>query len=199
MKDLYKKKRELLKEKREFRKKIMGRGEGESSMQRVYGESTKVRRAAKVEIFGSKSKKSGTKGDETSIEKFVSDFLRENNIEFKEQKRIRYLNYDVYIPSANLFIEIQGEYWHCDRRLYPNGPKNDVQRRGLAQNEEKIKFAADAKVNLVLLWQYDIERSPEVVKTDLLRLIRLNEALVKHIPVEQRGASLTSSEDWTKE
>lgn len=196
MTDLYKQKRELLKQKREIRKKVMGREGEESSMQRVYGEKTKTVRAMKVEMFGSKSKKSGTKGDETSIEKFIRDILIEGNFEYKEQKRIRFLNYDFFIESANLFIEVNGDYHHCDIRLYPNGPKNDLQRRGLAQNERKIEFAEENKSNLVVIWQYDIEKHPETVKENLLGLIRNNQALIKsNVKMKTK---LHSSKDWTK-
>lgn len=192
MTDLYKLKRELLKNKRELRKKAMGRTEAESSAQRVYGEATKTKKALKTFLFQDKSKKSATQGLETSIEKTVREFLEQNNIAYQEQKNLRWLNYDFYIPEINLFIEVQGEYHHCDPRLYPKGPKNDLQRRGVKQTQTKRDVAEKEKVNLLELWQPDIEKSWDVVSKKTLDVV----SLLKNEKESQYR--FYSSIDWTK-
>jgi very-short-patch-repair endonuclease len=48
----------------------------------------------------------------TSIEKIVYQYLEEKNIIFERQKSIAFYLLDVYIPSLNLVIEADGEYWH---------------------------------------------------------------------------------------
>lgn len=49
----------------------------------------------------------------TNIEKIVYDYLEKKGIVFEKQKLInkRFL-VDAYIPSLNLIIEADGEYWH---------------------------------------------------------------------------------------
>ena len=127
--DLYGFKRKLLKEKRVLRNQIIGNDSVDgSTFQRFYGESTKTRRALKIEMFGSKSKASGTDGKDTSIEIFIEKILEESGIDFKKQKAIRYINVDFYIPSLNLAIEVCGDYWHVNKKLYPE-PKNNIQRK----------------------------------------------------------------------
>lgn len=193
MADLYKLKRELLKQKRELRKRVMGRDSSESAALRVYGEATKTKKAIKIAMFGDKTKKSATKGGETSIEKIFKDFLIANNIEYKEQKNIRYLNYDFYLPKYNLYVEIQGSYWHCDPRIYTKGPKNKIQRIEVEKNKTKIRIAEESKVNLLCLWQPDLEKYFDIVEKECFSLF---EALEKEKELKFR---LFSSIDWTKE
>jgi very-short-patch-repair endonuclease len=54
----------------------------------------------------------------TSIEKTVYDFLLLKGIIFERQKLInnKFL-VDVYIPSSNLVIEVDGNYWHSLDRV----------------------------------------------------------------------------------
>lgn len=131
-------------------------------MQRVYDEATKTRRAIKIEAGLSKSK-----GEETSIEKFVEDFLVELGIPFKKQKRIRYINVDFFIPSINLVVEIHGCYWHACPKCYPAGPKNDIQKKNILKNERMEEFVSEAKYDLFIVWDHDIKNNPEELKKNL--------------------------------
>jgi G:T-mismatch repair DNA endonuclease (very short patch repair protein) len=165
-------KREILKTKRNLRKKILKQDEEASSLQRVYGEKTKTIRALKVEMFDSKSKKSNTQGDETKIEEFIRKILESNFIKFKEQKALRYLNYDFYLMDYDLFVEVNGDYWHCSPRMYPNGPKNDIQRRNLEKNKNKRTLCEECKTNLLEIWEQDIKNNPQIVEKKFLQLIK---------------------------
>lgn len=162
--DLYKQKRELLKQKRELRKKIMGRDGEKSSMQRVYGEKTKTVRAIKVEMFGSKSKASGTDGQETSIETFVKDCLVENGLKFVEQKAIRFVNVDFFLPEFNLVIQAEGCYFHVCPKCYPKGPKNQQQIRFLEKDKQSEEIVLGAGYKLLKIWHHEIIEDAERVK-----------------------------------
>jgi len=62
----------------------------------------------------------------TSIEKKVYNELKEKGILFEKQKLIngRFL-VDVYIPSLNLIIEADGDYWHSlDRTIKKDKAEN---------------------------------------------------------------------------
>lgn len=157
----------LLEDRRQLRKDALGGSE--SAQQRFYSELTKTRRALKVEAGLSKSKQS-----DTSIEIFVENYLKELGIEYKKQKRIRYLNYDFYIPSTDTLIEIQGTYHHVDPRVYAQ-PKNEMQRKNLLKNEIKRQFAKEANIKLVEIWQMDIEKTPASVKKVLRECCGINE------------------------
>lgn len=154
--DLYALKRSFLKKKREARNKILGTDivDG-TSMQRVYSEATKTRRAIKIEHFGSKSKASATKGQETSIEQKCKQLLDSLSLEYSEQKQIRYINVDFYLPKYNLAIECNGEYWHCDPVIYPNGPKNNIQRKNIEKDKKSEEVVLSKKINRLVLWEKD--------------------------------------------
>lgn len=61
---------------------------------------------------------------DTSIEIKIQNFLKELNIKFEVHKYINIehgYQCDVYIPSSNLIIECDGNYWHN----YPEGTEID--------------------------------------------------------------------------
>lgn len=170
--DLYSLKRNLLKQKREVRRKIMGSDEVDgTSYQRVYSEATKTKRAFKIEHFGSKSKASATEGEETTIEKFVREILDEAGTPYKEQKAIRYINVDFYVASKNLVIQVHGCYWHCCEKCYPAGPKNNIQRKNIEKDKVANEIIQGEKLNLLEIWHHEIKEDPDIVKQKILKNI----------------------------
>jgi G:T-mismatch repair DNA endonuclease (very short patch repair protein) len=169
--DLYAFKRQILKEKRVLRNEIIGNDTVDgSTFQRFYGESTKTRRALKIEMFGSKSKASGTDGQDTSIEVFIEQVLKEAGITFKKQKAIRYINVDFFVADKNLAIEVCGDYWHVNKNLYSE-PKNDIQRKNLEKDRITKEILLGEGVHRLEIWESDIKNKPEVVKVKLLEII----------------------------
>jgi DNA mismatch endonuclease (patch repair protein) len=158
-------KRNILKEKRKLRAKILGVDEVDgNTMQRVYGELTKTRRALKVELFGSKTKASGTDGEDTSIEKFVEECLIEAGLNFKKQKAIRFINVDMFLPDHNIVIQVHGCYWHACSKCYPAGPKNNIQRKNIEKDKVANEIIEKAGYKLFEIWAHEIEENPEDVK-----------------------------------
>lgn len=193
--DLYSLKRQLLKEKRKLRAKILGVDEVDGNTgQRQYNEGTKTKRALKIEMFGSKSKASNY-GDETSIEKKVKEILEKKNIEFVEQKAIRYINVDFYLPQYDAAVQCEGSYWHADIRFYPT-PKNNIQRKNIEKDKISTQVILDQKIHLLKLWQYDIEERLELVEK------KLDEFLEKIKTSRERNLEGTcmlryeTSQDW---
>lgn len=85
---------------------------------------------------------------DTKIEVKIQNFLTQLNIEFKRHKPILDIehcyNCDIYIPSLNMVIEADGDYWH----QYPNGNNIDHIRN----DELKVKG-----YNVLRLWERDIK------------------------------------------
>jgi very-short-patch-repair endonuclease len=66
-------------------------------------------------------------GRVTKIELKVQNQLRSKGIEFICQKQIKNRFYDIYIPSMNLLIECDGDYWHSlDRQKPIDELKNEL-------------------------------------------------------------------------
>lgn len=187
--DLYGLKRKILKEKRVLRNQIIGNDTVDgSTFQRFYGESTKTRRALKIEMFGSKSKASGTDGKDTSIEIFVEKVLTEEGIVFKKQKAIRFINVDVFIPEKNLAIEVCGDYWHVNKNLYSQ-PKNEIQRKNLEKDRITKDLLMKEGVHRLEIWEMDIKKRPDIVRAKLIEAIR-------SIDPDSKETLSLSSYDW---
>lgn len=60
----------------------------------------------------------------TYIENLMEEILKDLNLDYKQQYKIKNYLCDFYIPKYNLVIECDGEHWHN----YPNYNKRDIQR-----------------------------------------------------------------------
>lgn len=179
-KDAYKEYRKAMKQKRELRKQALGKvNDEESALMRVYSEATKTRRAVKTELFGNKGKMK-----DTSIEIFVENFLKEKGWNYVSQKAVRHLNYDFYLTDHNVLLEVQGGYWHCDKRVYPDGPKNSVQRENIQKNKNKREIAESRDIPLLEIWELDIEKDPEKTKEQITSFVEENSNKNKFIVKE---------------
>jgi G:T-mismatch repair DNA endonuclease (very short patch repair protein) len=189
--NLYEEKKKILKDKRVLRNKIIGNDTVDgSTFQRHYGELTKTRRALKIEFFGSKSKASGTDGKDTSIEVFVENLLTELGVDFKKQKAIRYINVDFFVKDRNLAIEVCGDYWHVNSRVYET-PKNNIQKKNLEKDRLSKEVLKKAKVHRLEIWELDIKKSPEIVRQKLKEVLESTD-------FESEELLDLSSHDWTK-
>lgn len=167
IKDIYKQYRKIKKEAREIRKKALGRlNDEENANLRNYGEATKTRRAVKTELFGNKGKLK-----DTTVEIFVENLIKEKGWPFVAQKAVRFLNYDFYLSELNVLLEVQGDYWHCNPRVYPDGPKNSVQRENLQKNKNKREVAESQNIPLFEIWELDILKDPEKTKKQILDFV----------------------------
>lgn len=86
-----------------------------------------------IDKFYTKMKKSN--GGMTKPEKYIMDFLNKRKIQSIYEYPVEWLNikkyYDFYLPSYNILIEYDGDYWHknsleeCENDLQINNYKND--------------------------------------------------------------------------
>lgn len=83
-------------------------------------------------------------GKLSTPEKQVQDILEALSIKYIYNKALGPYNFDFYIESKNLYIEVQGEYWHT----LPNNERRDKSKYSY------LKLAhPDAKI--VYIWDYD--------------------------------------------
>ena len=103
-------------------------------------------------------------------EEFVNNFIEPLNIHYIRQYYFRDIHQlsDVYIPSLNLVIEFDGDFWHCNPELFPEGAKYDCQK-------DKIKYSYfDEKgINYLRIWENDVNNKPELIKETIIN--KLNE------------------------
>jgi hypothetical protein len=56
-------------------------------------------------------------------------------------------------------LEVNGTFWHCDRRVYPNGPQNESQIRTAAAYGRKMELMKRRRIKVVEIWEKDIDAS----------------------------------------
>ena len=65
--------------------------------------------------------------------------------------------YDEFIPPDTL-IEVNGDYWHCNPKVYPDGPINEMQESNVERDKQKEAWAKDNKYRFFVLWETDINK-----------------------------------------
>jgi G:T-mismatch repair DNA endonuclease (very short patch repair protein) len=99
---------------------------------------------------------------DTSIEVKIQNFLKELNINFLTHKYINKIEHgyqcDILIPSVNLVIECDGDYWHGNFNLYPNKKfKPNILKR-INVDILRTKELKENGYNILRLWGSDINK-----------------------------------------
>lgn len=118
------------------------------------------------------------------IEASLSNYIKENyNFLVEDNKRV-YLDgfeIDIYLPELKLSIEVNGDFFHKNPRLYkdPNALANlprldksllvsDIWKR----DADKIELAKSKGIKLIQIWEYDIKNDYDGVKKQLESLFQ---------------------------
>lgn len=112
----------------------------------------------------------------TSIEDIISEILVRNNIDFKKQYRFQQYIADFYIPEANLIIEADGDYWHCNPSIYKDGPINDIQIRNIKRDILKNNAYKKSSLEVVRYWESDINNKGYNIENKILNDIKESKA-----------------------
>lgn len=102
----------------------------------------------------------------TSIEYETYQALQEMGFDYEPQVQVGRFLVDAFIPSLNTVVECQGDYWHCNPKVYPDGPQYDHQRRRIASDKRKAAALKERGYTLIELWESDIN---EIGAVNLLR------------------------------
>lgn len=92
----------------------------------------------------------------TAIERAVQDALAVLGIAFVSQMRVGPWLVDFVATELQIAIEVNGTFWHCDPRKYPDGPISVIQS-GVTDRDRRKRIAVEeAGYRLVVLWEKDI-------------------------------------------
>lgn len=132
--------------------------------QPVKKEIKKVHKIKKVKKTVSQGKKKHKEyGTSKLEEKFAKEFLEKLGINYVYQYKAESIGrfFDFYIPSANLIIEIDGDYWHSYNVEYEN--MTPTQKRNKRVDEAKDKWAVFHGIPVLRIWEHDINKNPAKV------------------------------------
>jgi very-short-patch-repair endonuclease len=110
--------------------------------------------------------------NKTKLELYFESILNSVGLNFVSQYLICGYNFDYYIPTMDMVIEVDGDFWHCNPKKYPNGPKYKSQIITLKNDKKKNLICENTKgITLLRFWESDIKERPEWIKDQLLNYI----------------------------
>lgn len=100
--------------------------------------------------------------------RIVAAILDELNITYIKEYICSFWSFDFYIPDSNVYIEVDGDYFHSNPIIYTNGPQTKTQKRNHYRDIKKNQYCTQNNMKLIRIWEYDIINHREKVK-DALR------------------------------
>lgn len=113
------------------------------------------------------------KQNETLPSKTFEDLLIKLNIKYEKEKLVSYWSFDFYLIDYNIYIEIDGDYWHSNPKIYKNGPKTSTQKRNAIRDIKKNEFCKNNNLILFRFWESDVLGDIECIQQKLLSVIML--------------------------
>lgn len=98
---------------------------------------------------------------------FIEHCVKPLGVEYDTQYYLKDLHHfcDVYIPSKNIIIEFQGDYWHGNPLKYSDGELSEYQRKKMNKDKELREYCSENGINLIEIWESDYDKDSSGVKT----------------------------------
>ena len=101
--------------------------------------------------------------------KFVS-MMKELGIICESQKIVGQKIFDFYIPSKNMLIEVDGDYWHGNPEKYAE--KNGMQRKNAKNDQFKDVLAKGYGYGIERVWENDLKKNYVKTKKRFKKLLK---------------------------
>lgn len=126
-------------------------------------------------LFAVKSLEAGNVSKvNTGCQIIINNILDELKINYQNEKGFVYFCVDNYLIDSNLIIEVMGTYWHCDSRFYPTIRYEHQKNRIKMDKIKKNTIMNQHNINILYLWEDDINKFPEMCKSLILKYIENN-------------------------
>jgi len=99
---------------------------------------------------------------QTEPERLFEDILKDFKIEYKQQEIVGGKIYDFYIPSKNLLVETDGDYYHAKDVEIKD--MNSMQKKSFLNDKKKDSIAKSSGYQLERVWESDLKNNFEDVK-----------------------------------
>lgn len=121
----------------------------------------------------------------SSLQVKMREFLSTLNLIERPQEEfpVRYYSMDFAFPNNKVALECQGQYYHCDPRIYPNGPINEMQTRNVAKDKERFAYFKSKGWRIIESWEAEIKDGTfkGIVLKKLKELGIINESPINNI------------------
>lgn len=107
-----------------------------------------------------------TSGKMSKPERIMQEILDGIGIDYTYQYELSGFFYDFYIPSKNLLIEVDGDFWHCKPGTKHEIPVMKEQITNTANDKKKTAIVYANGYTLLRFWESDIHINRlQVIKT----------------------------------
>lgn len=130
---------------------------------KILSEKSRKYALANIEKMRSRGIKSAellSKGRKTIPEKLVEKKLIDMNITFKYNKIIKNVGQFDFIINDDILLEVNGDYWHANPRIYGDGKRliNKRQEYKIKRDIEKRLAVEKLGYKIYYIWEYDIKK-----------------------------------------
>ena len=100
----------------------------------------------------------------------MQSILDDLKIVYNEEYRIDCWLFDFYLVDLNILIEVDGDYFHSNPKIYPNGPMTKTQKINHYRDLKKNSFVKQNDLTLYRYWESDILNNGDNIKCILKKL-----------------------------
>ena len=94
----------------------------------------------------------------TAPARAIAAMMDELGVKYEREWILGHYSYDFYLPDFHVCIEVQGDYWHGNPRVYSSQQLTARQRRRQNIDKTKRSFAQNRGVGVIAVWEWDITR-----------------------------------------
>lgn len=110
---------------------------------------------------------------QTIPEKIVQSLLDDLGVAYKREQYLKpsRFRFDFIIGNTHI-IEVQGDYWHANKRLFNREDLNETQIFNTERDKEKIAFAIQKGYTLIEIWEMDLYHRRSRIRSKLDNILR---------------------------
>lgn len=108
---------------------------------------------------------------------FAENFLNVLGVKYVRQYEAKEIGrfYDFKIENGPI-LEINGSYWHGDKRIYEEKDLNSVQKKNIYIDNLKRRWAENNGIEIYYFWEKDIHENPEQILLTLKEILKKYQA-----------------------
>lgn len=99
----------------------------------------------------------------------ICDLLDSLNIEYEEEKVVDIWSFDIYLPTLDIYIEVDGDYFHSNPKFFSK-PESATQKINAQRDIVKNQFCIDNNMTLKRYWEFDILNNEDKIRCELEKL-----------------------------
>lgn len=92
------------------------------------------------------------------------------NIEYIEEFVLHSWSFDFFLTTLDILLEVDGDYFHSNPKIYPNGPRTNTQKINHYRDYKKNQFCQQNNLSLMRFWESDILNNIEGIECQLKEL-----------------------------